>query len=65
MAERVGDLPVHVLVHHAGVPEEGEELRAKVAAKFNCAELYLTEFTPVMGVHTGPGLLGLSFYADG
>jgi len=65
MAARVGDLPVHVLVHHAGVPDEGEGLMAQVAAKFNCAELYLTEFTPMMGVHTGPGLLGLSFYADG
>lgn len=64
MAERVGDSPVHVLVHHAGVPEEGEELKARVASQFDCAELYLTDFTPTMGVHTGPGLLGLAFYAE-
>lgn len=64
MAERVGESPVHVIVHHAGVPEEGEELKARVASQFNCVELHLTEFTPVMGVHTGPGLLGISFYAD-
>ncbi|MBE0415324.1 MAG: DegV family protein [Dehalococcoidia bacterium] len=64
MAERVGESPVHVIVHHAGVPEEGEELKARVASQFNCVELYLTEFTPAMGVHTGPGLLGIAFYAD-
>ncbi len=64
MAERVGDSPVHVLVHHAGVPEEGEQLKAQVASRFNCAELYLTRFTPMMGAHTGPGVLGLSFYAE-
>ena len=64
MADRVGDSPVHVLVHHAGVPEDGEQLKAQVASRFNCAELYLTEFTPMMGAHTGPGLLALSFYAE-
>lgn len=64
MAERVGDFPVHVLVHHAGVPEEGEQLKAQVASRFNCAELYLTEFTPMMGAHTGPGMLALCFYAE-
>ena len=23
-----------------------------------------TEFTPVMGVHTGPGLIGVAFYGE-
>jgi len=64
MVERVGDSPVHVLVHHAGVPEEGEQLKAQVASRLNCAELHLTEFTPMMGVHTGSGVLALSFYAE-
>ncbi len=64
MADRAGDSPVHVIVHHAGVPEEGEKLKAQIASQFNCVELYLTEFTPMMGVHTGPGLLGISFYAE-
>jgi DegV family protein with EDD domain len=61
--ERVGQAPLHAIVHHAGVPDEGEALMAQIAAKFNCAELYLTSFTPVMGAHTGPGLVGVSFYA--
>jgi len=64
MANRVGSAPVHVNVHHADELEEGEKLKAKIASRFNCKELYLTEFTPAMGVHAGPGTLGLSFYAD-
>lgn len=64
MAERVGDAPVHVMVHHADEPEQGEKLRQKIGSRFNCTELYLTEFTPGMGVHAGPGVLAISFYAD-
>lgn len=64
MAERVGNSTVHVIVHHADELEEGEKLKAEIGSRFSCAELYLTEFTPVMGVHAGPGILGMSFYAD-
>jgi len=64
MAERVGNSAVHVMVHHADELEEGEKLKAEIGSRFSCAELYLTEFTPGMGVHAGPGILGLSFYAD-
>jgi len=64
MGERVGNSRVHVIVHHADELEEGEKLKARIGSSFNCAELHLTEFTPVMGVHTGPGLLAIAFYAD-
>jgi DegV family protein with EDD domain len=64
MARRVGDSTVHVIVHHADELEGGEKLMAEIGSRFSCAELHLTEFTPVMGVHAGPGLLAVSFYAD-
>ena len=64
MAQRIGDSRVHVMVHHADAFEEGEKLKAEIGSRFNCAELYLTEFTPGMGVHTGPGLLAVAFYVD-
>ncbi len=63
--ERVGEAPLHANVHHGGVPDEGEAFRAEVARRFNCVELYLTSFTPVMGTHTGPGLVAISFYTEG
>jgi len=64
MAERVGNRKVHVIVHHADELEDGEKLKAEIGKRFNCAELYLTEFTPGMGIHSGPGTLGIAFYAD-
>ncbi|MCX5994531.1 MAG: DegV family EDD domain-containing protein, partial [Chloroflexi bacterium] len=64
MAEKVGNHTVHVIVHHADELEDGEKLKAEIGARFKCAELYLTEFTPAMGIHAGPGVLAISFYAD-
>ena len=64
MEEKVGSRPVHVIVNHADVPQEAMNLRDKVASQFNCVETYIADWPPIVGVHTGPGLLGLSFYAD-
>lgn len=64
MAERVGSSKVHVMVHHADELEEAKKLAAEIESRFNCVEMHITEFTPVMGVHCGPGLLAIGFYAD-
>jgi DegV family protein with EDD domain len=64
MAEQVGDRPLHAAVFHADAPAEAEDLRQRLADQFDCVELYVTEFTPVMGAHTGPGLLGVAFYGE-
>ena len=65
MRERVGSKLVHVAVMQADALEEAKRLRAEIASRFNCAELFITEFTPVMGAHTGPGLIGLAFWSEG
>jgi DegV family protein with EDD domain len=64
MAQQVKGRPVHVAVMQADAAQEAEELRQRVAQQFNCLELLVTEFTPVMGAHAGPGLLGIAFYAE-
>lgn len=64
MRGRVGGAPVHVAVHHTDALEEGQRLRDRVAREFRCAELWLTEFSPIMGYSAGRGALGLAFYAD-
>ena len=58
----VRGLPLHVAVIHAAEPEKAEQLKSQIAASFDCAELMITDFTPVIGVHTGPGVIGLAFY---
>lgn len=64
MAKEAEDLPLHVAILHADVPDEADELRQTVESRFDCAELYVTEFTPVMGVHAGPGVLGVAFFSE-
>jgi DegV family protein with EDD domain len=64
MARHVGDRPVHVAICQADALEEAMDLKRCVQERFDCSELYVTEFTPVMGAHAGPGLLGIAFYVD-
>ena len=55
--------PLHVAVMHADALDEAIALRNQISSRFNCAELLITEFSPVMGVHTGPGVIGIAFYS--
>ena len=64
MAEQVDGRPIHAAVMQADAAQEAEGLRQRVAEQFDCIELYVTEFTPVMGAHAGPGLLGVAFYTE-
>jgi DegV family protein with EDD domain len=64
IAEQADSLPLHVAILHADAREEAETLRRTIADRFDCDELYVTELTPVMGAHTGPGVLGVAFYAE-
>ena len=65
MAERVGDATVHAIVMHAASSEAAERLRELVGRRFECAELFMSEFTPVMGAHIGPGMVGVAFWTEG
>lgn len=55
---------LHVAVHHTQAAAEAQELEARIGATFDCVELFITEFTPVMGAYCGPGLLAVAFYAE-
>lgn len=65
MREQVGGLgPVHVAVMHADAEEEAKALKERIAREFDCAELFITDFTPIMAFATGRGTLALAFYRD-
>jgi DegV family protein with EDD domain len=59
----VTGLPLHVAVMHADALDKAMALRNQISSQFDCAELFITEFTPVMGAHTGPGVIGVAFYS--
>ncbi|MEA3408113.1 MAG: DegV family protein [Chloroflexota bacterium] len=58
---RVGSQSIKASVFHADAPKEAQDLAQKVRQRFRCGELYTVEFTPMMGAHTGPGVLGVAF----
>ncbi len=64
MKKKVRARPVHVAVAHADVPEEGERLRERISSEFDCVELWLTDFSAVMGYAAGSGVLAIAFYTD-
>jgi len=64
LRDRVRQSLVHVAVMHAYALDEAERLKERISSEFNCAELFITEFSPVMGYATGTGILGFAFYKD-
>jgi DegV family protein with EDD domain len=62
--KRVGDSLMHVAILHGDALEEAKRLEERMTAHFNCAELHIAEIPAVLGVHAGPGALGLAFYKE-
>lgn len=59
---RVKGARLHVVALHALAPEYGQRLLDEVRAEVEPATALITEFSPVMVVHTGPGLIGLAWW---
>ncbi len=64
MRDKVGQKPVHVAVMDAYAPDEVEKLRERISSEFNCCELWVSEFSPVMGYACGTGTLAVAFYSE-
>ena len=62
--DAVGDRPAHVAVIHAAARAEAEAQAASIAARTSAVELHVVEVTPVIGAHTGPGLIGTAFFCE-
>jgi DegV family protein with EDD domain len=58
--EAAGEKPVRASVIHAGARDEAQALKSRVAETMNCKELYITELSPAISVHTGPGTVGIA-----
>jgi len=67
LVSMVGDFvepnkPLHMIVHYTNNLQDGEKLREMVKARYDCEELYMTPYSPVMAVHVGP-VISLAFYS--
>jgi DegV family protein with EDD domain len=66
MGERIPDprSAVHVIIDQADAMEEAQALKERILTKFNCSDIHIMGWSPVIGTHLGPGTLGLSFYSE-
>jgi DegV family protein with EDD domain len=62
--QEAGARPVHLAAFHALAEADAKELVRRLEADGNVVESYVVEATPVMGAHTGPGLVGTAFFCD-
>jgi fatty acid kinase fatty acid binding subunit len=56
--------PLHLAAFHALAEGDAKELVRRVEAEAHVEESYVVEATPVIGAHTGPGLVGTAFFWD-
>lgn len=54
----------HINVIHADALAHAEQLRTWAEANLDCTEIFITQMHPFMGAHTGPGLVGASWWAE-
>tara|TARA_B100001123_G_scaffold137804_2_gene160048 strand:+ start:245 stop:394 length:150 start_codon:yes stop_codon:yes gene_type:complete len=47
---------------HAGDPDGADRIREDLRNEFEIEELFISEFSAVMGLHTGPGLVGVAYW---
>lgn len=59
---RLAGRRARVAVMHANAPAKATALAERLAGEMEIEELFVTEFTPVIAAHTGPGLVGCALH---
>ena len=55
---RYADTPLWLTVLHGRLADKAEALAGQLSARLNVARLEVMRISPVLGVHTGPGIVG-------
>lgn len=58
LSEKYGNTPLWVTVLHGRFSEKADALAKEVMDKLNVAKMEIQRISPVLGVHTGPGIVG-------
>ncbi len=54
--------PEHLAVIHANAPEKAQAISAELEKEFPGVPVILSELGPALGVHAGPGTVGLGYF---
>jgi len=58
LVQQYGDTPLWVSVLHGKAPDKADELAEALKARLQIGKLEVLRISPVLGVHTGPGIVG-------
>ena len=58
VAEKYGNTPVWVTVLHGRFADKADILAEEFKQKLNVVKMEVQRISPVLGVHTGPGIVG-------
>ncbi|PKM49778.1 MAG: fatty acid-binding protein DegV [Firmicutes bacterium HGW-Firmicutes-7] len=56
------DKTINIAIIHGGAEEEAKSLMEHVKNLYSIKESFITQISPALGVHTGPGLIGYTAY---
>jgi DegV family protein with EDD domain len=59
---RRGGGELHAGVFHAGAPDDAGVLERRIRQERPDVDLFVTTFSPAMGAHTGPGVVGVAWW---
>ena len=62
MKRQLGDSRCRIAIAHADNFSDASYLYQSIENNFNHENMFITDFTPVIGAHTGPGLVGCAFF---
>jgi DegV family protein with EDD domain len=63
MQQKVSEgTPIKVAFTHVAAREQLERLQGLVMERFDCIETIVTQLSPALAVHSGPGTVGVSFF---
>ena len=55
-----GEEPLRMAVFHSNVPDLAQDLKGAVQTSFSPEEIFVSELSPVIGTHVGPGTLAIA-----
>lgn len=62
VAEKAAHKPINLSVMHGGARQEAEKVLERLRNLPNVRDIIFSDISPALGVHTGPGLIGISYY---
>jgi DegV family protein with EDD domain len=62
--EKANGRPIHLGIMHANAPHVAQEFRQQITHHLHCKEVFTLELSPAIGVHVGPGTIGIAFYTE-